>query len=174
LKDFLLRYLPVVAIDVRNLRQALETWLCAKLPESDEYIVQLATLARAASENSLSVQEKLKNLPVRKYLLFSPQEQDRQVFKGLIAQLTSPQFVQQQFNSRSKSIGSIVEELDSVAFYLAELDNLSSSFQYVVEPSKCRRRKMRARARAELAVTAFMRRKGKKGGRPSKLVQYSC
>lgn len=99
-KDFLLRYLPVIAIDVRDSNQASHTRFCAKPPESDKYIVQLATLARQANQNSLAVQDKLKSLPVRKYLLYLSQEQDRRVFKGLIAQVTSPQFVQQAFGWR--------------------------------------------------------------------------
>jgi hypothetical protein len=173
-RDFILRYLPIVSVDVRNSNQVLQTWLCAKSPESDEYIVQLATLARAARENSIAVQEKLKSLPIRKYLLFLSQEQDRKVFKGLIAQLTGPKFVQQQFDRRKKSIAAIVEELDLIGYYLADLDNLTSSLTYSIKSSSYKRRKMRARARAELAVTTFLRRKGEKGGRPSKLLKYSC
>jgi hypothetical protein len=67
-RDFLLRYLPIVTVEVRDSNQLLETWLCAKPSQSDDYVLQLASLAQGASENSLAVQEKLKTLPVQKYL----------------------------------------------------------------------------------------------------------
>jgi hypothetical protein len=60
-----------------------------------------------------------------------------------------------------------------VGFYLADLDRIVGLFAYAT--SSCYQcRKMRTLARVELAVSQFMRRKGNKGGRPSKLLQYFC
>jgi hypothetical protein len=113
-------------------------------------------------------------VPVLKYLRFLSTEQDRRVFKGLLAQLTGPEFVLKQYGWKRESIAAITEELGGVEFYMADLDRLLESVSYQPEQSLYQRRKKRAAARAELRVSRFMLRKGQKGGRPSILLEHSC
>lgn len=108
---------------------------------------------------------------MKKYLQFLGHEKEKRVLKGLMAQLTTPEFVQREFGWRKESIARITEELNGMNQFFSGLDNL---YHIVGAASAYQRRKQRAVAQAALKVTGFMLRKGSHGGRPSLLLQYSC
>ncbi|GAQ93096.1 hypothetical protein KFL_012960010 [Klebsormidium nitens] len=168
LLDCLLRYLPIISVTVTV--DSSEVQLCARPLQSDAFIRQFATLARQLQEKSQETRNRVRELPVQKYITFLDTEKDRRVFKGVVAQLTSPEFVQKEFGWRTGSVAAIVAELEGMATYLGSLDVLFRA----ATSSETPRRKKKAAARAELKATRFLLRKGAAGGRPSLLTKYSC
>lgn len=172
LQTMLLRYLPVLSVRVDEGRETL--FFCAKPPQAHDHILQFATLARLVRARLKETEQRAKELPILKYLRFLSTEQDRRVFKGLLAQLAGVDFVIKQYKWKRESVAAITEELAGIDFYMADLDRLLESVSYQSEPSAYRRRKQRTAARAEIRVSRFMLRKGNRGGGPSKLLEHAC
>ncbi|GAQ85750.1 hypothetical protein KFL_002520100 [Klebsormidium nitens] len=172
---FLLRYLPLISITVQAREGCKEVvLLCARPVQAHDHILQFATLAKMVREQAKETAQKARELPILKYLRFLSKEQDRRVFKGLLAQLTGADFVVKQYGWKRESIAAITEELSGAEFYMADLDQLMRSVAYKTEPSAYQRRKQRDTRRAELKVARFMLRKRREGGRPSKILAHAC
>jgi hypothetical protein len=169
LLDCLLRYLPVISVSV--MEDATIMSLCARPAQSEGFICQFATLASQLQEKLQEIRNKARELPMKKYLQFLGHEKKKGVLKGLMAQLTTPEFVERKFGWRKESIARITEELNGMNQFLSGLDNL---YHTVGAASAYQRRKQIAVAQAALKVTGFMLRKGSHGGRPSLLLQFSC
>lgn len=165
-REKLLRYLPVVSVQVPT-----GFMVGMHPPGGQHFLTQITQLASSLHSAASETQERLRAMPMRDYLRSMGCERDRRVFKGVIAQLTSPTFCKQQFNWQHDSIARIQEDLSLVDSYLSDLNNLLSSFEYCTETSAAKRRAMRRKARVSRALAGFLG--AKHGGRPSKLRQYS-
>jgi hypothetical protein len=172
LQSLLLRYLPVLSVALEEGSE--KVLLCVRPPQAHDHILQFATLARLVRVNSRECEQRAKEVPVLKYLRLLSTEQDRRVFKGLLAHLTETDFVVKQYKWKRGSIVAISEELAGIDFYMADLDKLLESVSFQAEPTAYQPRKQRAAALAELRISRFMLRKGERGGRPSKLLEHAC
>ena len=176
-RDFigkLLRYLPVLHLkfnDVTTSGVEQMSMIAARPTGGSQMLCQIASLAAATNHAANHTEQSFRDLPIKKYLQCMDTERDRRVVKGIIAQMTSETFVRSAFNWKRDSISKIKSDLGIVEFYVAELSNLLNSVEYCMTESPAVRKRMRRAARVALAQSGFLEQK--RGGRTSKLSEYS-
>ena len=170
----LMRYLPVTSVRFYAAKSGQKTVfkVAARPPNGHQFLKQVQTLASVANINANATQNTLKALPMASYLMTLETERDRRAFKGLVVAVTNPTFARSTFNWKHASIGKISEDLELVDVYLADVQQLISSVEYCNTVSPAVRKRMRREAMVRLSLAGFLGKK--RGGRPSKIEQYSC
>jgi hypothetical protein len=174
----LLRYLPLVYVhfaDVESESSTEAQYIAARPPGGRVYLSQIARLAATTHNAATNTEKRLKELPIKDFLVSMECEKDRRVFKGLVAKLTSPTFVKQTFQWNYRSMSRVCAELDLVDVFLVDLNSLLTSVQYNTEISLSKRKRMRRTVRMKSDLSQFLARKRgtDQGGRPSLIDEYS-
>ena len=174
LKKKLLNYLPVITIDLNQSVSGVGavTLVSARPPDGSQFLQQLCVMASKANKAAAKTQEIIQGLPISDYLLVMDTEKDRRVFKGLVAAVTNPTFVRQNFNWSRSSIAQISEDLDVVGCFVADYHEMMHSIEYCNTASVQKRRQMRKQANLQLKLNDFLSSHGH-GGRPSLILEYS-